>query len=92
MQTANYFDGAGYNHERDQDRLTLQKERVFDFMKSGEWRTLRQIAEATNAPEASVSAQLRNFRKERFGAHTVDRRHIKNGLFEYSLILNTENI
>jgi hypothetical protein len=85
MNTATYFDGVDYNHERDQQRLLKQSDRVFEFMKSGEWRTLRQISDATGAPEASASASLRDFRKERFGAHTVNRRYINNGLYEYNL-------
>ena len=88
MNTAIYFDGADYNHERDQQRLMKQSDRVFEFMKSGEWRTLRQISEATGAPEASASAALRDFRKERFGAHTVNRRYVNNGLYEYNLEIN----
>jgi len=56
-------------------------------MRDGNWRTLPQIHAATGEPEASISAQLRHLRKERFGGHTVNRRHIENGLFEYQLIL-----
>jgi hypothetical protein len=88
MQTATYFDGVDYNHERDQKRLVKQSDRIFEFMKSGEWKTLRQISDATGAPEASASAALRDFRKERFGSHTVDRRYVTNGLYEYKLELN----
>jgi hypothetical protein len=88
MQALVYFDGADYNHERDQKRLMKQSDRVFEFMKSGAWRTLRQISDATGAPEASASAALRDFRKERFGSHTVNRRYVENGLYEYSLEVN----
>ena len=81
------FDGAGYEPSRDKERLTNQKEVIFALMKDGWWRTLRQIAEVTGFPEASISAQLRNYRKPKFGGHTVERKHIKNGLHEYKLIL-----
>ena len=91
MQTEMYFDGFDYNHERDQQRLMKQSDKIFEFMKSGEWKTLRQISDATGAPEASASAGLRDFRKERFGSHTVHRRYLTNGLYEYSLELNISN-
>ncbi|KKL56177.1 hypothetical protein LCGC14_2247980, partial [marine sediment metagenome] len=36
--------------------------------------TLCEIEDLTGDPPASISAQLRHLRKERFGAHTVERR------------------
>jgi hypothetical protein len=38
--------------------------------------------------QASISAQLRHFRKERFGGQTIDRKHLGNGLFAYRLLSN----
>jgi hypothetical protein len=55
-------------------------------MKDSQWRTLSGIADMTGDPEASVSAQLRHLRKERFGKHTVRRRHLGSGLYEYQVI------
>lgn len=77
------FNGPEYAPERDQERLTAQQERIKALMADGQWRTLRAIAEATQDPEASVSAQLRHLRKARFGSWTVERRHVARGLFEY---------
>ena len=59
-------------------------------MSDGNWKTLGQISEATGAPQASASAALRDFRKDRFGAHIVNRRYVHNGLYEYQLILNVK--
>ena len=73
--------------EQDEIRLTGQIQRVFDCMKDGQWRTLNNIAAVTGDPHASVSAQLRHLRKKEFGSHTVDRRHVGNGLYEYQLIV-----
>ena len=84
------FDGADYQPERDNPRLTSQITRIFSLMRDGQWRTLPAIAEATKCPEASVSAQLRHLRKERFGKHTVERQYINSGLYEYRLIVNNE--
>jgi hypothetical protein len=84
------FNGAGYKHERDSLRLTNQHADIFNLMADGVFRTLGQIAALTGHHESSISAQLRHMRKERFGAHTVNRRHIHNGLFEYQLIVNVK--
>lgn len=84
------FDGADYDHSRDAPRLSAQLQRVYDLMEDGHWRTLAEISSATNDPPASVSAQLRHLRKERFGGHTVDRRHRgdkADGLYEYRLTI-----
>lgn len=85
-------DGQTYDHDRDGARLHKQHNRVFACMRDGAWRTLRQIAEATRDPEASISARLRDLRKERFGAHGVERRHVRDGLFEYRLIVNRPDL
>ena len=79
------FDGVTYNHERDNIRLSGQCQRVFDVMKDGQWRSLQELAQEAEAPEASVSARLRDLRKKRFGCHEVSRRHIEGGLYVYRL-------
>lgn len=76
------FDGKTFDRALDGDRLTGQWRMVFDLMKDGAWRTLRDIAQLTGCPEASVSARLRDFRKEKFGGHTVNReRKYTEGVF-----------
>jgi hypothetical protein len=84
------FDGDTYDHERDRERLSKQLYAVLDVMKDGRWRTLPEIAQVTESPEASVSARLRDLRKPRFGAHTVEREYVRKGLFQYRLIINEE--
>ena len=81
------FNGADYQPERDNERLSGQLQRIFDCMKAGHWRTLPQIARLTGDPEASISAQLRHLRKPRFGGHTVNREYIADGLYRYQLIV-----
>lgn len=83
------FCGAGYSAVRDKARLTTQLERVEDAMRGGDWRAITDLCDTLRArypdarfPENSVQAQLRNLRKK---GHTVERRHIRNGLFEYRL-------
>ena len=84
------FDGADYSSDRDNPRLKGKILRVWDVMKDGRWRTLRQIADLTHDPEASISAQLRHLRKDRFGAHQIEREYIDNGAYKYRLIINEE--
>ena len=84
--------GQTFVAEFDMDRLNRQARAVFRCMLDGRWRSLRQISEITGEPEASVSARLRDFRKDQFGSHTVDRRrHISLGLNEYRLMVNEKD-
>ena len=79
------FNGSDYEPDRDHARLSAQHERIRDLMLDGKSRTLKQIAKAANAPEASVSAQLRHLRKERFGGFTVDKVNLGNGKYSYTV-------
>lgn len=82
------FDGDDYIPPRDDPRLRAQVFRIFVAMISGDWRTLREIAQITGDPEASISAQLRHLRKPRFGSYLLEKRHRGDpagGLYEYQL-------
>lgn len=83
------FSGETYCPQFDHDRLAGQIRRVFDCMKDGEWRTLGEIALLTGDGQASISAQLRNLRKQDFGSHVVEKRargDRRSGLYEYRLV------
>ena len=85
------FDGTDYVPSLDDVRLTGQTQRVFNLMTDGRWRTLAEISLATGDPHASISAQLRHLRKERFGGHQVNKRsrgQREHGMFEYQLVVN----
>lgn len=82
------FNGPEYKPELDHDRLACQHVIIRDLMLDGIWRTLGEIEEATKFPQASISAQIRHLRKERFGGYLVSKRrrgNVKNGLYEYSV-------
>jgi hypothetical protein len=87
------FDGETYEREEDQERLTSQLARVRDALRDGQWRTLREIvsiiAHRTSIidPEASISARVRDLRKDRFGAFVVRhrRRGYDGGTWEYQI-------
>lgn len=54
--------GATFDVMLDMERLGDQQRRVHELMLDGNWRTLRQIANETDDPEASISARLRAYR------------------------------
>ena len=87
------FNGPDYVPELDDVRLTGQILRVYELMKDARWRSLDDIARATGDPHASISAQLRHLRKERFGGHEVNKKRAgdeKSGLFIYQLVVKID--
>lgn len=89
------FDGSDYDEALDKDRLTGQVKDIFELMKDGKWRTLGEIETVVKHPQASISAQLRNMRKARFGKYQVLRQRRgdrKQGLFEYQVLPPLKNI
>lgn len=88
MSTLPDFDGSDYERQHDVVRLSNQLERIKALMSDHQWRTLREIEEVTHDNGASISSQLKNMRKERYGAYTVDKRirgDRRDGLWEYRL-------
>jgi hypothetical protein len=68
------------------DRLCGQIKRIYDLMSDGRWRSLAEIERATGDPQASISAQIRHLRKDRFGGHRVEkRRRGESGTWEYQV-------
>lgn len=86
------FGGETYEPARDYERLRTQLADVYRLMHDGKWRTLAQIRKQTGNvhSEAAISARLRDFRKRKFGGHTVERLSLGSGLFTYRLIVRRE--
>ena len=85
-QTSPDFDGETYDRALDHKRLTGQLGKVYDALSDHCWYTLAQLARKTRAPEASVSARLRDLRKKKFGGfNVVSIRLSSNGLWWYRL-------
>ena len=80
------FDGATFEPARDHDRLNAQLTRVFTAMRDYDWHTLSELARLTGDPTPSVSARIRDLRKEKFGGHVIARRYCDRGLWEYRLV------
>lgn len=83
-----HFDGPDVSPE-DTKRLTGQLLRIYTVMKDGKWRTLAELEALTGDPQASISAQCRNLRKARFGAHNVERQRRSGGTYEYRLAVQS---
>lgn len=80
------FDGRTFSARLDHSRLSRQLVVVRELMLDGRWRTLAEISMAVGEPEASVSARLRDLRKEKFGGYEVGRRRkgeAGRGVHEY---------
>lgn len=68
-------DGETYDPAVDAAPLNAQQQAVWDTMTLvPRWWTLRELADRTGYPEASVSARLRDLRKPKWGGHLVERR------------------
>lgn len=84
-----YFEGSDYCASLDEERLGLQIVQIYKLMKDNKWRTLPEIEKITGYMTSSIAAQLRNFRKPRFGSLKVLKRRRGDasfGLFEYKLL------
>jgi len=83
------FNGSDYIHPIDSPRLSAQHLRIKTLMLDHSWRTLKEISYVTNDPEASISAQLRHLRKQRFGSFVIEKKSRgdrENGLYEYRVM------
>ena len=80
--------GITYIRDRDLTRLNAQALRVYRAMEDGAWRSLEEIYIITGDPQASISARIRDLRKPEFtqGKFTTERRHVKDGLYEYRMV------
>lgn len=93
------FSGATFVREVDEKRLTDQLKEVYRVMRDGQWRTVDELAGATQFLNSrSLEAQLRNLRKPQFGGHDPRlnpdghmvlrrNRNGKRGFSEYRLML-----
>lgn len=91
FEPAPQFDGETFDSKLDGARLGSQLKAVEQVLLDGGWHTIPQIAlqlrkRTIACTEPSISARIRDLRKERFGGYTVARRRAdKDGLFEYRI-------
>jgi hypothetical protein len=84
------FGGETYDEKKDGRRLRTQLVRVWQYMYGRGWCLLADIEKAARASDSAASARVRDFRKVKFGGHTVERRRLGDGSgrHEYRLIVN----
>jgi hypothetical protein len=72
----------------DASRLSRQLDIVATCLGDGSWWTLPSLAERAAASTQSVSARVRDLRKERWGSHTIERRKVVGsvGVYEYRMV------
>ena len=81
------FDGETYDKNRDQVRLSRQIDKVQQFLEGNDYVTLDEISAATDIKNiSSISARIRDLRKDRHGNRVVDRKYISDGLYSYKLM------
>lgn len=86
-------DGETYSRSMDGERLGSQLQATLDVLTGGDWWTLSALAGAVSertgkrATEASISARLRDLRKDKFGGHNIEsqRDPDADGLWKYRL-------
>lgn len=94
------IDGFAYEPDLDEERLRTQMRQVFSILKSTyDWLTVEQISNImgerfdVQAPEASVSAQIRNLRKRANGGYLIRGRYRKGArIYEYKLIGQADSL
>ena len=78
--------GKTFYRVRDGERLSRQAKAVWYLMRDKKWRTLPEISDKLGEPQQSVSARLRDLRKDRFGGWDVQRQYVANGVWAYRVL------
>lgn len=78
--------GKTFFRQRDADRLSRQARAVWNVMRDNRWRTLPEIARVLEEPQQSISARLRDLRKDRFGGWDVQREYVAHGVWRYRVL------
>lgn len=85
------FDGETFDQDKDGARLTGQMLRVFEVMRDGVYRSPDELmALIPDRSSASITARLRDLRKDKFGGHTVNLRRRgdgRRGVHDYQLVV-----
>lgn len=95
IPTSPRFDGADVRPE-DHPRLADQLARVYAVLQDGKWWTVGAMHTEIRRrfgiadPEPSLSAQLRNLRKSKFGGHQVERQRL--GAYSHYRLIRPEGV
>lgn len=78
--------GKTFDPQKDGARLAKQFTAVRELMLDGKARTLFEISELVGAPVQSVSARVRDLRKNSGGSHIIERKRISDGTWTYRMV------
>jgi Fe2+ or Zn2+ uptake regulation protein len=77
--------GDHYDKDRDEPRLTNQRDLIMEYIKRHRDFSVEEVASALSFPENSVSSQVRHLRKKQFGDLCIPIHHVGSGNFRYYL-------
>ena len=83
------FGGETYAESHDVERLGKQLDEVLGLMIDGNWRTPSEMESKLGFNWASISARLRDLRKNQFGHFRVERQAVeprRRGLYRYRVL------
>lgn len=89
------FDGATFVETRDGCRLRAQQALVALCLRDHDWWTFERLQLAllarygVSTSQTGISARIRDLRKPRWGSHTIERRNMGAGLWEYRLAVSS---
>jgi len=69
--------------------LKGSKRKIVELMQDAQFRTLKQIEDATDIIPTTSSALLRQLRTDKQGSHTVNLKNTEFG-YQYQLVLNVD--
>ena len=55
--------------------IPTREELTFEVLSDGRWHTLKELAEKTGFPEASVSCSIRTLRKPDYGRFSIEKEY-----------------
>lgn len=68
--------GATFQESLDGERVRTQMQVIRDFMLSHDFVTLSEIEHCLKYPSASISAQLRHLKKDKFGGYELEKKRL----------------
>ena len=85
------FDGRTFDPEQDGQRLTSQLERVKGILLDGKVHQKADLMMAAGVfDSASLTARIRDLRKEKFGGYDVVSKRVAGGIWCYQMIIEKQ--
>ena len=66
--------------------IPTREELTFEVLSDGQWHTLKELADKTGFPEASVSCSIRTLRKPEYGNFVIAKEYdVTNRIYLYRM-------